>query len=478
MTPLHVLICDDEKELRESLGSMVRDLGHSTLEVASGEEALEVLRDRPAQSPGAIQLCLLDVNLPGRTGLETLREIRAYDPSIIVILITAHGSVRDAVEAMRDGAYNYLEKPVEPLEIEEMIHRASEARNLVRETELSSPRIKLIEGEGFIGETRGMRQIFEWISRLGQVSTSVLIRGENGTGKELVARAIHLNSPRKDKPFVAINCGAIPEGLVESEFFGHEKGAFTGADKRHLGKFQFAEGGTLFLDEVGELTLSMQVKLLRVLQERKFTPVGSHREIRSDVRIIAATHRNLEELLRKGLFREDLFYRLNVMPMELPPLRERLEDLPKLVEHFIEKFNHLHDRIQQEREIRGITNQALSCLHAYSWPGNIRELENAIERAFVFETTAYLTIESLPETVQKARSSLTKPLSFPHLPNEEGPIDFHEEKERFEKEFILLALKKYGGRINQTSTSAGIPKNTLLRKMRKYGIQVQDHTTL
>ena len=329
-------------------------------------------------------MVLLDVNMPGMSGLETLKEIRQFDPTISVLIITAHGNIRDAVEAMRDGAFNYIEKPVQQADIEELVEKATTAHALLTETGLSSPKMKLDDGEEFIGSSSQMRSVFQVIQRVGAVNTSVLIRGENGTGKELVARAIHFNSPRKDKPFVAINCGAVPENLVESEFFGHEKGAFTGADQRHIGRFQSAEGGTLFLDEIGDISLAMQVKLLRVLQERKFTPVGSNREIKCDVRIIAATNRNLEELIQQNQFRQDLFYRLNVMPIELPPLRDRIDDIPVLVEHFIEKFNRLHaryrDRHGDARHPRGRPQRAQELPLARQYP-RAREHHRALFRA-------------------------------------------------------------------------------------------------
>jgi DNA-binding NtrC family response regulator len=347
---------------------------------------------------------------------------------------------------------------------------------------LSSPKLLLDNGDEFLGHSHQMRSVFQVIQRLGNVNTSVLIRGENGTGKELVARAIHFNSPRKDKPFVAINCGAIAENLIESEFFGHEKGAFTGADQRHIGKFQYAEGGTLFLDEIGDISLAMQVKLLRVLQERRFTPVGSNREIRSDVRVVAATNRNLEEMIRKGDFREDFFYRLNVMPIELPPLRDRSDDIPILVEHFIEKFNALHGRMGTGNEIRGIREDALNALKNYSWPGNIRELENVVERAFVLENSLYLHLGSLPPKLhprpERAAGASLHPGSGSSGHGADPSvqvIDFHNQKEQFERQFIITALRRFGGRINQTVAHAGIPKNTLLRKIRKYEINPTEY---
>jgi DNA-binding NtrC family response regulator len=470
---LNVLVVDDERELRESLSQILISMGHNVLESENGEEALTVIRDRGIDTPASIHMVLLDVHLRGISGLEVLRAIRSRDPSIIVLIITAHGNIRDAVDAMREGAYNYVEKPIHESDIEALVKKACEAHALVREIGLSSPKLTLDTGEEFIGQSHQMRAVFQVVQRLGQVNTSVLIRGENGTGKELVARAIHLNSHRKDKAIVAVNCGAIPENLIESEFFGHEKGAFTGADKRHIGKFQYAEGGTLFLDEIGDISPSMQVKLLRVLQERKFTPIGANREIRCDVRIIAATNRNLEEMIRNNEFRQDLFYRLNVMPIVLPPLRERVEDIPKLVYHFIEKFNALHSRKGTNSEIRGVQEHVLNYLLQYSWPGNIRELENIIERAFIMETSHYLTLAALPEEL--CPSATKQSLTFPSSTQSAVVIDFHEQKEQFERDFIVQALRKFRGRINQTSTLAGIPKNTLLRKMRKYSIQPTEY---
>jgi DNA-binding NtrC family response regulator len=461
---LNVLVVDDERELCSSLGKTLRSMGHRPTLTESAEAGLAELRSRGLEKPDSIDLVLLDVNLPGMTGLEALREIHAFDPSVAVLIITAHGNIRDAVEAMRVGAYNYIEKPVRDADLEDLIRQTQDARALVQKTRLSSPKLMLDGGQEFISGSHQMREVFEVIKRLGQVTTSVLIQGENGTGKELVARAVHFNSPRKGKAFVAVNCGAIPENLVESEFFGHEKGAFTGAQNRHIGKFQYAEGGTLFLDEIGEISPAMQVKLLRVLQERKFTPIGSNREIRCDVRIIAATNRNLEEMIRTGRFRQDLFYRLNVMPIELPPLRARREEIPLLVEHFIQKFNALHDRAPGS-EIRGVTDDVMAALTSHSWPGNIRELENMVERSFVMEKGQLISAASLPEQLRSRRFDGAIE-GGAHVPGG----DFHEEKDQFEREFIVSALKRSGGRINQTVAQSGIPKNTLLRKIRKYGI--------
>jgi transcriptional regulator with PAS, ATPase and Fis domain len=316
-----------------------------------------------------------------------------------------------------------------------------------------------------------MLKVFDLISRLSNVNTTVLIRGENGTGKELVARAIHAQSSRRSKPFVAINCGAIPENLMESEFFGHEKGAFTGADQRKIGKFQFASGGTLFLDEVAELPMNMQVKLLRVLQDRRITPVGSNRDFPVDVRIIAATNRDLESMMKANLFRNDFFYRLNVMPVYLPPLRERKEDIPALVRHFVRFFNKKHNR-----HINGLHEEALKQIIEYPWPGNIRELENAIEHSFVLESSDTIQASSLPDHIRETLLDREEGWNLPfEASSQVSTLDFKSAKENFEKEFIIRALKQNNGRINLTCEKAGIPKNTLLRKIQKYGIQASEY---
>jgi transcriptional regulator with PAS, ATPase and Fis domain len=349
-----------------------------------------------------------------------------------------------------------------------VVKKAIDAREMVSTLAISNPIFDDDIDSEFVGHNQKMKEIFDLIYRLCKVDTTVLVRGENGTGKELVARAIHFNSPRKDGPFVAINCGAIPENLMESELFGHEKGAFTGASERKIGKFQLANQGTIFLDEIGELRPDMQVKLLRVLQERSFVPVGSNREVKTNARIIAATNRNLEKMIEESLFREDLFYRLNVMPIFLPPLRERIDDIPALIENFIKKFDKQHGR-----QIRGISHQALEVLKNYPWPGNIRELENVIEHAFIIENTDTIQVYSLPQHVRDKSQATVK---FDYGKEFRAPLDFEVFKEKMEKEFIENALKANSGKINQTVAHANIPKNTLLRKIKKYNINVRDFT--
>jgi DNA-binding NtrC family response regulator len=493
-----VLVVDDDADLRLSVSSALSESHYLVDQARDGEEGVNRVR------AGHYDLVLLDVNMPRMTGLEALKEIKAHDPSIIVIVLTAFSNVRDAVEATKEGAYNYLEKPIKSENLVYLADKALKAQHMVRNMTLSAPVFRLPNGTDFIGQSSEMKRIFGVIDKLSRVDTAVLIRGESGTGKELVAQALHFNSPRKDNRFVTINCSAIPETLIESEFFGHEKGAFTGADSRKIGKFQYADGGTLFLDEIGDVSAAMQVKLLRALQEKKFTPVGSNREVEVNVRIVAATNRNLEEMIKKGEFREDLFYRLNVLPILLPPLRERKKDIEALATYFIDKFNQQH-----HKNITGLSVESMELLKAHNWPGNIRELENVIEHAFVIETSTELTPMSLPDTLlhqNGSRPGLTTDLDDENAGADEGDddspiaavalsgmasipigidgkgftldisrLDFQANKEEFERQFLISALRAFKGRINQTALHANIPKKTLLRKLQKYQINARDY---
>jgi two-component system response regulator HydG len=489
---LNVLVVDDDQGLRMSVSTTLRNTGRfHVLEAFDGIKAMEMVK--AATEPFSV--VILDVDMPRLNGLETLKLIKEHDPRIVVLVMTAYANIDDAVSTVKQGAYNYISKPVKGEELVLMVDKALEAHAMISSVAGSSP-ILIEAGRKFVGNNAEMQKVFNIIHKLSQVETAVLIRGESGTGKELVARAIHFNSGRKDQKFVAINCSAIPESLFESELFGHEKGSFTGADYRKVGKFQYAEGGTIFLDEIGDMPLLMQAKLLRVLQEKKFTPVGSNRELDANVRVIAATNRNLEKMIEDNSFREDLFYRLNVIPIFLPALRERKPDINSLIHTFINRFNKVHSK-----KITGITPEALSCLTKYDWPGNIRELENVIEHAFVLEDTNRIGLKALPEKVagQWAATSDTQGLDFDepqvggtptsaggetsttgHVTlssvNPEGALDFNRQKEQFEKDFILMALKKFKGRINQTALHANIPKKTLLRKIEKYGINPRDFT--
>lgn len=479
---ISVLIVDDEPELRRSIASILTtQLPQTSFAITEAQNGVEAVAKVDETD---FDLVMMDVKMPGMNGLEALSLIKAKAPATFVVIMTAHSNLQDAVVAIRDGAYDYLEKPVNPSRLAEIVTKSFEARDLVSSLALSNPIFDDDIDSEFVGRSQQMRQVFDLIFKLCKVETTVLVRGENGTGKELVARAIHFNSPRKAGPFVAVNCGAIPESLMESEFFGHEKGAFTGAVERKIGRFQMANNGTLFLDEIGELKPEMQVKLLRILQERKFTPVGGSREVKTNARIIAATNRNLEKMIEEGTFREDLFYRLNVMPIFLPPLRERSDDIPALVQTFIRKFAKSHP----QSPITGISPEATQLLQSHRWPGNIRELENAIERAFIVETQPLIQAASLPEalsaTGRDARSSgPASSTSATNLggnlasvsfgPKDSDALDYEIFKESSEKEFIVSALKANKGRINQTVAHANIPKNTLLRKIKKYGINVK-----
>ena len=494
-----VLVVDDDKVLQDSVKQAL-EYHHFFVNTAdNGKEAIKaVYRDK-------YDLVVMDVNMPEMDGLEALVEIKKYDPTIIVLILTAYSNVGDAVKAVKEGAYNYLEKPITSENLVALIKRALKARSLVETSAFSAPTLSLGQNNSdkFVGESDVMQKVFNIIAKLAQVGTPVLIRGESGTGKELVAKAIHYNGPRKDDKFVTINLAAIPDSLIESELFGHERGAFTGANERKIGKFQFADGGTIFLDEIGDVSPTMQVKLLRVLQEQTFTPVGSNRTIKVDVRVIAASHKNFEGMIKEGCFREDLFYRLNVLPVYLPPLRDRTSDVPHLVGHYIKYFNNIHNL-----EIKGLSLPAEKLLKSYNWPGNIRELRNVIEHSFIIESSDYIQISSFPDAVRKNAvddksaqceedvgiidfrdikdSVLDKSHEADDLnaykftfanKTESGEIklDFRVAKELFEKEFIIHALKMNKGKINQTALRANIPKKTLLRKIEKYELDPKNY---
>lgn len=502
---IRILVADDDQGLRLSVKSALSSTGRYSIEEAfDGVNAIEKIKSTGA----AFEVAILDVDMPRMNGLEALKQIKELNPGTVVIMMTAFASIDHAVQAVKDGAYNYLSKPVNGEDLIALVDRAVAAQTLISNVAASAP-VLMEEGRKFIGQNSQMQKVFNVIHRLSKVDTPVLIRGASGTGKELVARAIHFNSARKDGKFVAINCSAIPENLFESELFGHEKGSFTGADQRKIGKFQYAEGGTLFLDEVGDMPILMQVKLLRVLQEKMFTPVGANREIQTNVRIIAATNRPLEEMMKTGQFREDLFYRLNVIPIFLPSLIDRKDDLDHLINMFIRKFNQTH-----AKKITSIAADALTVLKKYDWPGNIRELENVIEHSFIMESSNVLSLSALPEVVLNATGTVLPevPAASPAIPvgpsipvsrmrgaDEDdadfdsaddstdeiedavtmdsglaGALDFNAQKEAFEKEFIVKALKTFKGRINQTALHANIPKKTLLRKIEKYGIVAKD----
>jgi len=456
--PIRVLIVDDEADLRASIVSILQQeipAGLTCDQAGNGREAIALVEK------SFYDLIVMDVKMPEMDGLKALQKIKELDPRTFVVILTAHTNVRDAIEAIKEGAYDYLEKPIQRAKLMEVFKKSQEAKALVTDAVASLPIFDDDVNTDFVGESQKMREVFNLVYKVSKVDTTVLIRGENGTGKELVARAIHYNSHRKFSPFIAINCGALPEGLIESELFGHEKGAFTGAEERKIGKFQLANEGTLFLDEIAELKPDTQVKLLRVLQEKKFIPVGSNRELESSARIIAATNQNLEKLIIDGRFREDLFYRLNVMDIFLPPLRARIEDIENLTQHFLSAF-----ATRYNKAIPQVDPKVYEAFRAYQWPGNIRELENTIERLMVMNSTDRITVAQLPENLQTLTTSGG---SF------SNPLDFEKFKEEAEKDFVINALKANNGRINQTVANANIPKNTLLRKIKKFNINPKDY---
>lgn len=463
---LNILIVDDEAELRQAVKTVIKESFLQPVVIKEAEDAETALRFVDQEDYDFI---FMDVRMPGMSGLDALTQIKSIDPRIMVIILTAHSNLQDAVLAIKNGAYDYLTKPIDPKSILDILNEGITAKRMVSDLAVSSPIFDDDIDSEVVGTSKKMKVVFDLVHRLSKVDTTVLVRGETGTGKELVARAIHHNSSRKSGKFLRFDCDTYSEHELESELFGHEKGAVPGAEKRKIGALQAANNGTLFLDDIGNLKPDVQVKFLRVLQEKTFSPLGSSREFKTNARIIASTSHNLEKLIEDGSYREDLFYRLNVMPIFLPPLRERLEDIEDLTLFFIKKFNKEH-----ERKINNVTKSALELLKMCPWNGNIRELENVIEHAFIVEKTDQITTESLPDYIKNI------PQKPDHLKNTndgkiDGPLDFDKFKEESEKQFIIQALKTNSGRINKTVASANIPKNTLLRKIKKYGINVKDY---
>lgn len=445
-----ILIVDDEPSVRDSL-RMIFKKDYEVITAGSAEEALEkALSEEP-------DLILLDIIMPGTDGMEVLKEIRPKYPLVPVVMLTATKTVRTAVEAMKLGAYDYITKPFDVTELRLVVQRALESRELKIEVRrLQSEVESRYHFDGIIGKSKEMREIYSIIQQIAEKNSTVLIDGESGTGKELVARAIHYNSPRRDKPFVAVNCAAIPEPLIESELFGHEKGAFTDAQSRRIGRFELAHQGTLFLDEVSELSLPTQAKILRSLQEREFIRVGGMKTIKVDVRLISATNKDLEELMARGAFRADLYYRINVVPLTIPPLRKRKEDILLLAQHFLDKHGGPGKKI---------TPEAMDILIAYDWPGNVRELENIIERVVVLSDRDTIDPADLPPSLEThSRVELIKEVL-------EGRIPFEDAEREFEKDIILEALKKSNYVQTKAADLLGISRRMLKYKMDKYGIE-------
>ncbi|HKK01972.1 MAG TPA: sigma-54 dependent transcriptional regulator [Desulfuromonadales bacterium] len=453
----NILIIDDEESIRESLQGILQDEGFRTSFAQNGEEGLALLREEGAD------LVLLDIWMPGLDGIETLRRIRDLYPDQQVIMMSGHGTIETAVKATKLGAYDFIEKPLSLEKVLLCAQNAIKVNELMEENR--SLKAKLAKEYEMIGESIAIRELKNQITIAAPTSAWALITGENGTGKELVARSIHYLSQRRDKPFVEVNCAAIPEELIESELFGHEKGAFTGATTQRKGKFDQAHEGSLFLDEIGDMSLKTQAKVLRILQERKFERVGGHRTIEVDVRVIAATNKDLEEEIRQGNFREDLYYRLNVIPFHVPPLRERKEDIQALAEHFLDFFSR-----KESREPKQLAPDAMEQFKNYSWPGNVRELKNIIERIVIMTPSKVITPQQLPTSLQGKRSSTNKPATMASA--SEVPT-YKEAREEFEKEFILQKLEENDWNISRTAEAIEMERSNLHRKIKSFGIELQ-----
>ncbi|NOY79057.1 MAG: sigma-54-dependent Fis family transcriptional regulator [Calditrichaeota bacterium] len=443
-----ILIADDEEDFRIIFSDIIQKMGYHVETAQNGQEALAVVERHP------IDIALVDFKMPGMSGLELLKEIKSRKPQIEVILITGMGTIDSAVEAMKSGAYDYITKPVNFEELENVLRRIIQTQSLIRENQILKEAVRQkYKFQNLIGATPQMQKVFQIIEKISKNRSTVLIQGESGTGKELIARAIHFNGPWADKPFLPVDCSAIPANLVESELFGHEKGSFTGALYSKKGLFRLAEGGTVFLDEIGELPRDVQPKLLRALQEREVKPVGGSRPIPVDVRIIAATNQNLEEAISEGRFREDLFYRLNVVQIDVPPLRERRDDIPLLVQHFIEKYR----KKQAKSGIKRISPEALQVLMLYHWPGNVRELENVIERTFALGGTETIQVSDLPDYL------------IQQIPKDNPPErTVLRSLREIEKEAIDRTLRAVKGDRSRAAEILKIDRTTLYRKIKRY----------
>jgi two-component system nitrogen regulation response regulator NtrX len=445
-----ILVVDDERDIREALEGVLADEGYNVVIAANAEEALTELFKNPSD------LVILDIWMPGMDGVDALKEIKTKFPNLPVIMISGHGTIETAVKTTKLGAYDFIEKPLSLDKAVLTVGHALEQKRLLEEN------IALRQGAEknyeIIGNSKVIGKLKEDITKVAPTNSWVLITGENGTGKEIAARNIHLFSARASKPFVAVNCAAIPEELIESELFGHEKGAFTGAVSKKKGKFDMADGGTLFLDEIGDMSLKTQAKVLRILQGQSFERVGGTEKISVDVRVIAATNKDLEEEMKKGNFREDLYYRLNVIPFHIPPLRERAEDIPLFVDYYFKEFS-----LDTGREVPHVDDEALKALLKYDWPGNVREIKNLVERLVIMTTSGVIKIDDLPPYFKDSHPAHKQSLFIGTL---------KEARKDFEREFILKKLNEFGGNMAKTAESIGIERSHLYRKVKSYGIKL------
>jgi len=451
-----ILIVDDEQSIRESLTGILQDEGFTPFSVESGESAIDkVSEDRP-------DLILLDIWMPGMDGMETLSRIRDIYPDQLVVMMSGHGTIETAVKATKLGAHDFIEKPLSIEKVLLCIHNAAKVGKLVEENRELKAQIG--KEHEMIGNSKPIIDLKQQIKIAAPTSGWILITGENGTGKELVARAIHHGSKRHDKSFIEVNCAAIPEELIESELFGHEKGSFTGATTQRRGKFDQAHQGTLFLDEIGDMSLKTQAKVLRILQEHKFERVGGNKTIEVDVRVIAATNKDLEKEIANGNFREDLYYRLNVIPFHVPPLRERKADIPRLANHFLQYFCR-----KESRETKTLDEESMHAITNYSWPGNVRELKNLIERLTIMSPGTTIIRSQIPQAIHSGQHTTAKDQSSINL----TANTFRTAKEEFEKEFLIQKLEENDWNVSRTAEAVEIERSNLHRKIKTYGIELK-----
>jgi DNA-binding NtrC family response regulator len=461
MSKANILIVDDDPLVADSLAVFLRRRQYEVAVETDSHRALKVLRDKTP-----IDLLLSDVNMPGLDGFALLKEARKADPNLVVVLLTGYGTIESAVKAMREGAEDYVTKPVIDEEMLLTVERALKRRKLTQENEQLKRQLnRSLKLENLIGSDHRMRKIYETMATVAATRATVLITGESGTGKSLIARAVHHASPRKQQPFVEVNCGALPESLLESELFGHRRGAFTGADADRLGKFKRADGGTIFLDEISTASAAFQVKLLRILQERRFERLGDDESIEVDVRVLLATNIDLKAAVDRGGFREDLYHRINVVCIHIPPLRERRGDIPLLADHFLRRYSRENDK-----PVSGLSDDALSKLVAYNWPGNVRELENSIERAVVLTRGEQLTPDDFPPEISGQQPAPTNSTAFDFRPDGRTIVPLKKALEGPEKEIIAATLASVNWNRQKAARLLDINRTTLFNKMRKYGL--------
>lgn len=449
-----ILIVDDEKSICQSLGAVLNDEGYDVLTAGSGEEALKIIKDEPPF------LVFLDIWLPGIDGIETLKIIKSENHNIRVVMISGHGTIETAVKATKLGAFDFIEKP---LSLEKVILVANHVSDMVRlEEENILLKQKVAQEYELTGNSGPILELKEMIGLVASTNAWILIIGENGTGKELVARSIHRQSKRAQKPFIEVNCAAIPEELIESELFGHEKGAFTGATEKRRGKFDLANEGTIFLDEVADMSLKAQAKILRILEEKKFERVGGSKLIATDVRVLAATNKDLEKEMEEGRFRQDLYYRLNVIPLRVPPLRERKEDIPLLVSHFLGEL-----AMKEGETEKSMTEDALAVLMEHNWPGNVRELKNVIERLVIMTPSDVISGSDIPPIVKGSQDVAWDDSWY-------AVNSYRQAKMNFEKRYLAKKLREYEGNVSRTAEAIGLERSNLHRKIKSYGLEVKN----